>query len=163
VEQARRERLSRPNRQRAIGGGGQYALSLPDRLLLSLCSHRLYVTQALLGYLFDLDESNICRNLKELRPLLRDVLPTPERVLTRILETAKRIGTPEELFEKFPELQTVVDATDRIKVEHAISRIKKYRIASERYRGKEDAYDDHMEIVAGLVNQRRLDRLGLTI
>jgi hypothetical protein len=43
VEQARRERLSRPNRQRAIGGGGQYALSLPDRLLLSL---RLYVPQA---------------------------------------------------------------------------------------------------------------------
>jgi hypothetical protein len=48
-------------------------------------------------------------------------------------------------------------------VEHAISRIKKYRIASERYRGKEDAYDDHMEIVAGLVNQRRQDRLGLTL
>ncbi|MDA1190638.1 MAG: hypothetical protein O3A46_03020 [Candidatus Poribacteria bacterium] len=50
----------------------------------------------MLGYLFNLDESNIYRNLQELRPLLRDTLPTPERVLSRILSTAKRIGTPEE-------------------------------------------------------------------
>ncbi|MDA1193139.1 MAG: transposase, partial [Candidatus Poribacteria bacterium] len=280
VEATRHERLSRPNRRRAIGGGARYTLSLPDRLLMTLCYHRLYVTQAMLGYLFNLDESNICRNLQELRPLLRDALPTPERVLSRILETAKRIGTPEELFEKFPELKTIVDATEqpiprpknrkkrdahysgrrkrttkkrqltttasglivdqspavpgrqhdftlfkeyyerspslkplyemsinyvdsgyqgiedflpdcrirlihrarrnrplntyqkkinslrsstRIKVEHTISRVKKYRIAAEPYRGKEDAYDDHMTIVAGLVNQRQLDRLNLAI
>ena len=67
---------------------------------MTLCYHRLYLTQTLLGYLFDLDGSNVCRNLQEITPLLREVLPTPERVLSKTLDTMKRIGTPEELFEK---------------------------------------------------------------
>jgi len=54
-------------------------------------------------------------------------------------------------------------SSTRIKVEHAISRVKKCRIAAEPYRGKEAAYNQHMEIVAGLVNQRQLDRMNLTI
>lgn len=45
VEAARHERLSHPHRRRAIGGGGQYALRLADRLLMTLYSHRLYLTK----------------------------------------------------------------------------------------------------------------------
>ena len=58
VDAARRERLSRSSRQRAIGAGGKYRLALADRLLMTLCYHRLYLTQTLLGYLFDLDGSD---------------------------------------------------------------------------------------------------------
>jgi hypothetical protein len=280
VEVARRERLSRSSRQRALGGGGKYRLALADRLLMTLCYHRLYLTQTLLGYLFDLDGSNVCRNLQEITPLLRDVLPTPERVLSKTLATMKRIGSPEELFEKFPDLKLIVDATEqpvqrpkdktkrnahysgrrkrptkkrqvivtssglildqspsvpgrvhdwklfqshydgmprlgplfesvvtyvdsgyqgiepflprcririiqrarrnrplrekekrrnslrsshRIRVEHAISRIKKYRIAADIYRGGDRTYDTHMGVVAGLANLRRADALGITV
>ncbi len=35
-EQQERERLSRPNRRRAIGGGRKYRLSIPDMLLMTL-------------------------------------------------------------------------------------------------------------------------------
>lgn len=281
VEEARTNRLSRPNRQRAVGGGGQYSLALEDRLLMALCYHRLYLTQSLLGYLFDLAESNVCRNIQELRPSLTTVLPVPERLLSRVVDTAKRIGTIEEFAKKFPDLKAIVDATEqpvqrpqekkkrdahysgrrkrmtkkrqvtttpaglildqtpgvpgsvhdftlfkeyyrksppfaellrrtvgyidsgyqgiadflptecsvrpiqrarrnhpltenqkklnslrsstRIRVEHALSRIKKYRIAAEVYRGAESAYDAHMNVVAGLVNLRTLAQRGITL
>src|SRR4051794_28853808 len=60
---ARRERarLERPDRRRARGGGRDFALSSQDRLLATLLYLRLYVTGALLSYLFNLDESNLSR------------------------------------------------------------------------------------------------------
>ena len=54
-----KERLSRPNRKRKIGGGRSFNLSLENRLLVTLMYFRLYVSFALLGYLFDLDGINI--------------------------------------------------------------------------------------------------------
>ncbi len=42
VEQER-ERLSRPDRQRAIDGGRKYKLGLEDLLLMTLCWLRLYL------------------------------------------------------------------------------------------------------------------------
>lgn len=50
----------------------------------------------------------------------------------------------------------------RIPIEHAISRRKKYRIASEVYRNADTQYDQDMNIVAGLVNLRASDRIFQT-
>lgn len=47
----------------------------------------------------------------------------------------------------------------RIPVEHTIAARKKYRIAAEVYRNKDEQYDQDMNIVAGLVNLRASDRL----
>jgi hypothetical protein len=59
-EQAEAERLENPNRLRARGAGRKFDLDLPERLLMSLMYFfRLYVTQSLLGYLCDLDASNV--------------------------------------------------------------------------------------------------------
>lgn len=113
VERIRRERLARPDRVRALGGGGKYRLSLRDRFLMTLCYHRLYLSYALLGYLFDLDPSNLCRNMRELRLLIEAVLPNPKRVLAKVVETSRRISTPEELFRQFPDLKTIIDATEQ--------------------------------------------------
>src|SRR3954468_9477431 len=52
-EQAEEERLDNPNRLCARGTGHKFNLELPERLLMSLIYFRLYITQALLDYLFD--------------------------------------------------------------------------------------------------------------
>ncbi len=47
----------------------------------------------------------------------------------------------------------------RIKIEHTFSRRKKYAIASDIYRNRDEDYDQAMNIVGGLVNLRAYDRI----
>jgi DDE superfamily endonuclease len=47
----------------------------------------------------------------------------------------------------------------RVKIEHTLSRRKKYRIASEEYRNQDEDYDQTMNIVGGLVNLRAYERV----
>jgi hypothetical protein len=47
----------------------------------------------------------------------------------------------------------------RIEIEHIFSRRKKYGIASDIYRNRDEDYDQTMNIVAGLVNLRDYDRI----
>lgn len=50
----------------------------------------------------------------------------------------------------------------RVKIEHTISRRKKYRIASEQYRNRDEDYDRTMNIIGGLVNLRAYERVFQT-
>ena len=50
-------------------------------------------------------------------------------------------------------------SSTRIRVEHTFSRRKKYRIASDIYRNRDEDYDQAMNIVGGLVNLRAYDRI----
>ena len=110
---------------------------LPERLLMSLMYFRLYITQALLGYPFDLDASNVNRetNGRMLLVLLSEALPVPARdePLSDLILAAqeadssssssdggggkrkrkgKKIGTLEELLEKHPEFNEIfIDGT----------------------------------------------------
>lgn len=47
----------------------------------------------------------------------------------------------------------------RIEIEHTFSRRKKYAIASDIYRNRDEDYDQAMKIVGGLVNLRAYDRI----
>jgi hypothetical protein len=47
----------------------------------------------------------------------------------------------------------------RIEIEHTFSRRKKYRIASDIYRNRDEDYDPTMSVVGGLVNLRAYDRI----
>ena len=78
-EKYNRNRLARNNRKRKIGGGGQFKLDLKDRLLMLLMYYRLYVTHAFLGFIFGIDDSNVCRNINPLQPLLAKIFKIPER------------------------------------------------------------------------------------
>ena len=124
----RLDRLSRRDRQRSVGGGRRYSLSLEDRLLATLLYMRLYVTGALLSYLFDLHESNLCRErTQRMLPVLQEVLPVPmqDHLLSSLedkesvssppsCKRRKRISTLEELLRVHPELkELVVDATEQ--------------------------------------------------
>lgn len=50
-------------------------------------------------------------------------------------------------------------SSTRIKIEHTFSRRKKYEIASDIYRNRDEDYDQTMNIVAGLVNLRAYERI----
>lgn len=51
-------------------------------------------------------------------------------------------------------------SSQRMANEHIIGRRKKYQIAAQEYRNRDEDYDTTMEIVAGLVNRRALNRIN---
>lgn len=57
------KRLDRPNRKHKVGAGYPFKLPLQDRLLMLLVYYRLYVTSTLTGVLFDLDQSNVLKDI----------------------------------------------------------------------------------------------------
>ena len=94
--QAERERLSHRQRLRAIGQGRKDKLvTLGDKLLCLLVFYRFALTDALLGGLFGLDASPVCRLQAKLEPLLEQAADPALRLpLCRQLPPgAKKIGT----------------------------------------------------------------------
>ena len=69
------KRLHREDRKRKIGAGHPFKLSLKDRLVMLLMYHRLYITSTLLGFLFNLGQTNVLKNIRILEPLVTQVLP----------------------------------------------------------------------------------------
>ena len=64
-------------------GRNSRLVTLADKLLCVLIYYRTYITHVFLGYLFNLDASNICRLLKKLEPLLaKKITITKDRSLT---------------------------------------------------------------------------------
>src|SRR3954449_2140633 len=78
-QQADTKRKTRRPRQRKPGAGRKFALPLTDRLLMLLMYYRTYATHALLGFLFGIDQSAVCRNINPLQPLLAGIFRIPER------------------------------------------------------------------------------------
>src|SRR4051812_19808492 len=91
-------RKDRPGRKRKPGAGRKHALPLADRLLMLLIYYRTYTTHALLGFLFGVDDSAVCRNINPLQPLLAGIFRIPER---------RVVLDPEDIRELF------FDATER--------------------------------------------------
>ncbi len=288
LEKQRKRKVIRTGkkRQRQIGGGAQFANSVPDRLLMLLLYYRLYLTQELMTLLFKAEhKSVICCGIGQMRPVFESVLPVPEQARRRILSLAdkeqkrrkKRISSVEEFRHEYPELTFIIDGVEqpkrkpkkpekrksdysgkkkrhtlkqlvigtptgiivdqspsvggrphdfkvfkddttargicqeftayrvtlygdsgfdgmvdlglpvtvrlnekarrnhplsreqkklnrlrsatRIEIEHTFSRRKKYRIASDIYRNRDEDYDQAMNVVAGLVNLRAYERI----
>jgi len=115
--QAERARLSRRPRRRALGAGRKYKLvTLGDKLLCLLVFYRFALTDELLGGLFGLDASTVCRLQAKLEPLLEQAAdPALRRPLRRQLPPgAKKISAWEELLRVCPEFAEVVtDATEQ--------------------------------------------------
>jgi hypothetical protein len=73
------KRLSSKKRERNLGGGRKKELELEDQLLLTLIYYRHYVSQSFLGLIFNLHNSNVCRLIKNITPLLAKVFKVPTR------------------------------------------------------------------------------------
>ena len=94
------QRLSKRNkdRERNIGAGRPFKLDLKNRVLMLLIYYRLYITYTLAGFLFDLDQSNICRDIQKIEPLIRNCLPIPQK----LYNITKWLKTPYEVEQYFP-------------------------------------------------------------
>ena len=77
-----RTSLDRPNRQRAIGGGDDFDLSMVDQLLLTVIWLRQYPTNEVLGFLFGVSDSTASRARTRCRPVLeragKDTMRMPD-------------------------------------------------------------------------------------
>ncbi|MER5175977.1 MAG: transposase family protein [Candidatus Nitrosocosmicus sp.] len=105
------KRLSkRKDRERSIGAGRYFKLDVKNRFLMLLVYYRLYITYTLAGFLFDLDQSNICRDIQKIEPLIRKCVPIPQK----LYNITKRLKTPEEEVEKyFPGFLSFTDSTEQ--------------------------------------------------
>lgn len=146
------ERLERDNRIRAIGAGRKYCLtSIEDKLLLILIFYRTYLNYEVLGWLFNLHPSNICRLIKKLIPLLEVAAdPTLTFALKLVKQKRKRLGF-EEFVRLYPDLvELVIDSTEQKR-----QRPKNKRKQKNFYSGKKHH--------CGLKTQIVVDRKGKII
>lgn len=103
-------RLSkRKDRERSIGAGRHFNLDMKNRFLMILVYYRLYITYTLTGFLFDLDQSNICRDIQKIEPLVRKCIPIPQK----IYKLTKRLRTPKEVEKYFPGFLSIIDCTEQ--------------------------------------------------
>jgi hypothetical protein len=107
---AQQARLSRPNRQRAIGAGHPFELSPPDPILLTVVWLRQYPTQEVLGYLFAVSDSTVLRTIARVLPLLERA----GRDTMRLLGPGKpHRRSLDELLKDTPELAVVMDTFEQ--------------------------------------------------
>jgi hypothetical protein len=107
-----RERLDRPDRQRAVGGGRDFDQPLVIRIAQVLTYLRLHVPQKTVACLFGGTQSDISRDLRRLLPLLRQVLPVPE--IWEKVEEGEALAEGQILeLEQLADRRAIVDATEQ--------------------------------------------------
>jgi hypothetical protein len=122
------KRLSRPRRQRAIGGGHPFELSPRDQILLTVVWLRTYPIHEVLGFLFEVSDSSVSRYIRTVLPVLeasgRDTmrLPDPGRKHRRQLD---------DLLKAIPDLAVVIDS-----FEQRVQRPRSRTEADTYYSGK---------------------------
>jgi hypothetical protein len=121
------KRLSKRKRNRDVGAGRPFKLKLRERFLMLLVYYRLYITFTLSGFLFDLDQSNVCRDISMLEPLIKICIPLPKKLYKHV----RKLRTIDEVEEYFPGLKAFIDSA-----EQEIPRPKNKRKKKSYYSGK---------------------------
>ena len=134
-------RLSKRKRRRKIGAGHKFDLSIEDKLVMLLVYYRLYITCELAGYLFDLDQSNVNRNIKYLEPAVKQSIPIPAKMYS----DSKKINSLTQLQEFFPNLIAITDGT-----EQQIPRPKNKKKRKIHYSGKKKKHTVKNQITINL-------------
>jgi hypothetical protein len=108
-EEYERKRLSKRKRKRDVGAGRPFKLKARERLLMLLVYYRLYITYTLSGFLFDLDQSNVYRDLIIIESLVKECIPLPKKIYKR----TKRIRTTDGVEQYFPGFKAFIDSTEQ--------------------------------------------------
>jgi hypothetical protein len=125
---AEEQRLSRPDRKRAIGGGHPFELSYRDQVLLTVVWLRVYPVHEILGYLFGVSGSTVSRTIWRVLPVLEQAgkdsmrMPDPGKKRRRDLD---------ELLKDTPELAVIIDT-----FEQRVQRALDHDEADSYYSGK---------------------------
>ena len=125
---ADRQRLARPSRRRAQGGGRHFDLTLTNPLVLTVVWLRQYPTSEVLACLFGVSDSTVSRIIARLLPLLEDSgkdamrMPDPGRKRRKPLDT---------LLAATPELVVILDT-----FEQRVQRSTDRTAADRHYSGK---------------------------
>jgi hypothetical protein len=128
ADTARAQRLTRANRQRAVGGGRTSGLTWGDQILLTVIWLRVYPTNEVLAYLFGISDSTVSRVIDRMVPLLEQAgkdtmrMPDPGRKRRRHLD---------ELLHTTPALAVVIDT-----FEQRVQRSADHADADAHYSGK---------------------------
>ena len=104
-----RRRLYNRKRERDVGAGRPFKLKVKERFLMLLIYYRLYITYTLSGFLFDLDQSNVCRDIAMLEPLIKLCVPLPKKLYKR----TRRARTIDEVEEYFPGFKAFIDSSEQ--------------------------------------------------
>ncbi len=132
------QRLSRPTRQRAIGGGTPFALKPREQFLLTVIWLRLYPMHEVLGFLFGVTHPTVGRIIKRVLPLLaaagRDTMRLPD-------PGKKHRRTLDALLAHTPELAVIIDT-----FEQAVQRPHDRREADTYYSGKKKQHTHKTQV-----------------
>ena len=108
---AETERLSRAVRRRAIGGGHPFDLTPRDQVLLTVVWLRRYPIQEVLGFLFDVSDSTVCRRyIRRVLPLLEAAGPISMRLPDPGRKQRRQLG---DVLKETPELARVIDSFEQ--------------------------------------------------
>jgi DDE superfamily endonuclease/Helix-turn-helix of DDE superfamily endonuclease len=107
---ARQARLERPDRKRAVGAGAPAQLSLRDQLLMTVIWLRLYPTNELLGYFFDVSDSTTSRTIHFVLPHLE---ASGRDTFRQTDPGRKHRRTMPELLNAIPKLSVLVDSFEQ--------------------------------------------------
>jgi IS5 family transposase len=142
------ERLDRPDRQRAVGGGSDYKLALQERLLMTLIWLRLYLTTEALGFFFGVSKSTASRNTRNVLGVLRrlgdSTLGWPEPPQRG---QGKNVA---QALQAYPDLYALVDAT-----EQAVRRPQAEPSQRAHYSGKKKRHTRKTQIIVNEHGQIR--------
>ena len=122
--------VERAERQRAYGAGRKAQLErIEDKLLFILVYYRLYPTQVVQGYLFDLSQAQANEWIHRLGPVLNKALGKEQCLPEREPSKLKAV------LAKCPSLEFLIDGTER-----GINRPKNKENQKETYSGKKKTH-----------------------
>ena len=132
------KRLSKQKKNitRGIGSGRHFKHSVRDRFLMLLVFYKLDITHTLSGFLFDLNQSNVHRDIRYMEPLVSSCIPLPQKLynLTRRLRTLQEVGIYFSRFKAFIDLteQEIQRPKNKIKRKNYYSgKRKKYTVKTQ--------------------------------
>ena len=75
-------------------------MDVKNRFLMLLVYYRLYITYTLAGFLFELDQSSICRDIQKLEPLVEKAFRFHRNYdkMTKRLEAMRRLNNCSQVF-----------------------------------------------------------------
>lgn len=133
-----KDRLSRKDRKRGIGAGGQYKLTIEGMLFFYLFYCRHYVNQRVIAGLSKLDQSNISRLFKRLEKIIARVAdPQLHKLLDKINQERRINGLSfDKLKQDYPDIEKVITDVTEIRC----NRPKDKERRKEKTSGKKRQY-----------------------